>query len=211
MTFTSKFDYLDGKQMDNLYPVKGNFLLVIAWFGATLTGLAFALFFYFYISITKISIPKTTTYQLYLALPTKQVEIEEVIISLDGRVKVVEEFFKNHQSVLEEEAITFIQVADKYKLDWRLLPSIAMQESNGGRRMINNSYNPFGFGIYGSKVIRFENFEDGIETVGKSLREDYLNQGLTTPEAIMTKYNPPSLAKGGAWAKGVNSFMEELR
>lgn len=197
--------------MDFSFPAKGSFLLVIAWFGTTLTGFLFASIFYIYISATVTSIPKANTYQLYLALPPKQAETADGIVSSNGRIKAVEEFFKGYKSILAGEATTFISVADKYQLDWKLLPSISMQESNGGRRMIADSHNPFGFGIYGSKVIKFSSFEEGIETVGKALRENYLNEGLHTPEQIMAKYTPPSLAKGGTWAKGVRSFMEELR
>ena len=86
-----------------------------------------------------------------------------------------------------------------------------MQESNGGKKVINNSYNPFGYGIYGSLVIRFKSWEEAIERVGKALREDYLDKGFKNPYEIMVKYTPPSLAKEGAWAKGVTTFMEELR
>ncbi len=86
-----------------------------------------------------------------------------------------------------------------------------MQESNGGKKVINNSFNPFGYGIYGTKVIRFNSWEEAIERVGRALREEYLNIGLKTPFQIMSKYTPPSLAKDGAWAKGVITFMEELR
>jgi len=104
-----------------------------------------------------------------------------------------------------------LYLKDKYNLDYRLMPSIAMQESNGGKRVIKNSNNPFGYGIYGSLVLKFNSWEEGIERVGKGLREDYLNEGLTSPYAIMTKYTPSSVAKGNAWAKGVSSFMEELQ
>ena len=86
-----------------------------------------------------------------------------------------------------------------------------MQESNGGKKVINNSHNPFGYGIYGGLVIKFASWDESIERVGRALREDYLNQGLKNPHQIMAKYTPPSLAKNGAWAKGVTTFMEELR
>lgn len=198
-------------QMDTFNPPRGSILLVASWFGASLTGFIFASFFLLYLSTSKVSLPNSSTYQLYSALPPSLVETSDGITSSDGRVKAVEEFFKSYKSVLADSAVTFIAVADKYQLDWRLLPSISMQESNGGKRMIKDSHNPFGFGIYGSKVIKFSSFEEGIETVGKTLRENYLNEGLKTLEEIMAKYTPPSLSKGGAWAKGVNAFMEELR
>lgn len=197
--------------MDTTTPKGGNFLLVASWFGTSLTCFLFSLTFLFYLSNPRVALPKNTTYQLYSALPQNQSKTQDGITSQDARAKLLENFFKDYKSSLTSETDLFVKTADKYQLDFRLLPSIAMQESNGGRRVISNSYNPFGFGIYGSKVIKFSSWEEAIETVGRALRENYLDEGLHTPEQIMTKYTPPSLAKGGAWAKGVRSFMEELR
>lgn len=202
---------LDDKQMDYTYPSRGNFVLVASWFGASLTGLVFASVFLLYLSNPQVSLPQSSTYQLYQALPQTQTKTQDNISYLDGRGKAIENFFKGYKSNLATEANLFIQVSDKYQLDWRLLPAIAMQESNGGKRLIRNSFNPFGFGVYGSRAVKFESWEEAIEKVGKSLRFDYLDQGLHTPEEIMTKYTPPSIAKGGTWAKGIRSFMEELR
>ncbi len=42
------------------------------------------------------------------------------------------------------------------------------------------------------------------------LSHKYIDIGLDTPEKIMAKYTPPSLEKGGPWAKGVNQFMSDL-
>lgn len=197
--------------MDNTYPIRGRFNLVAGWFGASLTCLIFSLTFLYYLSSPKTILLAPSTYQLYQALPQNQSQTQDGITSQDARAKLLENFFKGYNSSLASEANIFVKTADKYKLDFRLLPSIAMQESNGGRKIINNSFNPFGFGIYGSSVLKFSSWEEAIERVGKSLREDYLNQGLKTPEEIMTKYTPASLTKGGSWAIGVKSFMEELR
>lgn len=217
LTFNPKNVYLDSKsrlnrekQMDKK-PFNGNLILVFGWYGASLSCLFFCLLFLFYISTSEIKLPKNSTYQLYQALPPTQTQTQDGIVYSDGRAKAVENFFKSYNSILGSHANLFIQTADKYHLDWKLLPSIAMQESNGGKRVINDSHNPFGFGIYGSSIVKFGSWEEGIEKVGKTLRENYLNQGLRTPEEIMAKYTPPSLAKGGTWAKGVRSFMEELR
>jgi len=192
-------------------PTQGRTALVFAWFGSSLLSLIFATLLLIYISTTQVVQPTIHSFKLYAALPTKNTEVSEKITHKDARSKIVEDFFTGHKSPLSKYGDVFIAVSDKYKLDYRLLPSIAMQESNGGRIVIKNSYNPFGYGIYGKLVTKFSSWEEGIERVGRALREDYLDQGLKTPVQIMAKYTPPSLAKGGPWAKGVNSFMEELR
>ncbi len=196
--------------MDNTKP-QYNLWLVFSWFGTVLTTLVLASITIVYISPEKVVIPINYDFTLYAALPQTNSETSEKIITSDARAKIVENFFLGYKSSLLIYSEYFIQVADKYYLDWRLLPAISMQESNGGKKIISNSYNPFGFGIYGDSVVRFSSWEEGIERVGKALREDYLNKGLDTPYEIMTKYTPPSLAKGGSWAKGVSSFMEELK
>lgn len=185
--------------------------LVAAWFGTAITSLAFSSLFLIYISTAKIIEPTSPNFTLYAALPQNSTKMEDSVFFEDARSEIIRAFFKGYKSVLTEYASLFVSVADKYKLDYRLLPAISMQESNGGKRLIKDSFNPFGYGIYGSNVIRFSSWEEGIEIVGRALREDYLNTGLTSPEKIMTKYTPPSSSKGGVWAKGVNSFMEELQ
>lgn len=188
-----------------------NIWLIAFWFLASINALIFSILFSFYLSNARIIKPATQNFKLYAALPQFELSVSDNVSSGDGRSKIIEDFFKSYNSPLFEYAGIFISVADKYNLDYRLLPSIAMQESNGGKRVITQSFNPFGYGIYEGLTIKFNSWEEAIERVGKALREDYLNQGLKTPTQIMAKYTPPSLKKEGAWAKGVSIFMEELR
>ena len=184
---------------------------VAAWFATATTALMFTLVFGFYLSTPRFLKPTAQNFKLYAALPPSESLISDEVGRSDGRAKIIEDFFKAYQSPLAAYGNLFIRVSEKYQLDYRLLPAISMQESNGGKKVIDNTYNPFGYGIYGSLVTKFTSWEEAIERVGRALREDYLNQGLKTPFQIMGKYTPPSLAKNGAWAKGVTAFMEELR
>lgn len=184
---------------------------VAAWFAASIISLIFSLTFSFYLANPKTTNIKTENFKLYAALPKSVDFISDEVKYTDARAKIIEDFFKGYKSPLSDYSQNFIQVADKYQLDWRLLPAIAMQESNGGKKVIVDSHNPFGYGIYGKLVIRFKDWDEAIERVGKALREDYLNEGLKTPHQIMAKYTPPSLEKGGAWANGVSTFMSELQ
>ncbi|MBI2337835.1 glucosaminidase domain-containing protein [Candidatus Daviesbacteria bacterium] len=190
---------------------KLNMWFVGGWFAATTTALIFSLIFNFYLSGVRLIKPTTQNFNLYAAIPKSEASVSDDISFADGRSRIIEEFFKKHKAPLSAHGNTFIEIADRYQLDWRLLPSIAMQESNGGKKVIRDSFNPFGYGIYGKLVIRFKSWDEAIERVGKALKEDYLNQGLKTPVQIMAKYTPPSLAKNGAWASGVSAFIEELR
>lgn len=185
--------------------------LAAAWFGACFTTLIFSILFSFYLSHAQIVKQVNQSFKLYAALPQNSIASYENINVSDARSKIIENFFRRYNSPLVSLGEVFVGVADKYKLDYRLLPSISMQESNGGQKIISSSFNPFGYGIYGSQVKKFSSFEEAIERVGKGLREDYLDKGLDTPEKIMPKYTPSSVTLGGPWAKGVSAFMEELR
>jgi len=195
-------------QRDGLSVVKISF--VVGWFGMAYVTLIFAIFSITYLSRTREVLPQYQNFKLYAALPDNSITLTDEVVKADARTKLIGNFFQGYTSPLVTFADQFVTVADQYKLDYRLLPAIAMQESNGGKKIIDGSYNPFGFGIYANKVLKFASFTEAIESVGKALRTNYLNEGLTTPESIMTKYTPPSLATGGTWAKGVSSFMAEL-
>jgi len=143
----------------------------------------------------------------FKALPENS---QETLISLseqDVRIDTLESFLEKYKSPLFPYSKLIVETADRYGLDYRLLPSIAMQESNLCKKIPKDSYNCWGFGIYGSKVTRFSGYEEAIETVSKTLAKKYLEQGYETPEEIMKKYTPSS---NGSWAEGVLFFMDKL-
>lgn len=186
--------------------------LALYWYLSSVATLLFTSLFLLYVSYPRqAQVIPSQKFQSYQAIPTSLATQEVFISSTDARPALVYNFFKQFRSPLADFSDQFIEMADQHNLDFRLLPAIAMQESNGGKIMPNNSYNPFGYGIYGKYVIRFSSFSEAIETVAKGLRKDYLNLGLTTPQQIMTKYTPSSLAKGGSWALGVSAFIEQIR
>lgn len=197
--------------MDNFkYPL-GRLYFAASWFGMAIITLFFAILFLVYLSSAKTIIPSSHNFSLYAALPQNVTTQSDNISRKDARSKIVENFFSQFSSPLSNYGDVFVSVADKYQIDYRFLPAIAMQESNGGKKIIKNSKNPFGYGIYGNLVVKFSSWEEGIERVGRALKEEYFNQGLTTPYKIMTKYTPPSAKKDGLWAKSVSSFMNQLR
>lgn len=143
----------------------------------------------------------------YAALPPASGTLTATIEKQDMRLTVVRDFFSNYKSDLLPYAEEVIKAADKYDLDYRLIPAIAMQESNLCKKAPKNSHNCWGFGIYGKKVTRFDNYKETINTVTKTLAHQYKAKGLNTPEEIMSRYTPSS---NGAWAYSVNHFMKQL-
>lgn len=132
------------------------------------------------------------------------------VFASDARSAVLTKYLSRYNSPLLPLADRLVAIADQYSLDYRLLVAIAQQESNLCKRIIPSSHNCWGYGIYGDKVTKFDSYEQGMETVARGLKKNYIDKGLTSPEEIMTKYTPPSLEIGGAWAKGINQFLDEI-
>lgn len=185
--------------------------LLASWFGASLISLFFSIGLLLYLSTERFVLAESQNFAAFAAVPSSSIHMRDGLTTADARAKIIENFFEDYKSPLSNYAQKFVEVSDKRGLDWRLLAAISMQESNGGKKVIEDSHNPFGYGIYKGLTLKFSSWEEAIERVGRGLREDYLDKGLKTPTQIMVKYTPPSAATGGTWAKGVIAFMEELR
>lgn len=128
----------------------------------------------------------------------------------DARPYIIAQFLERYQSPLTPyqywgEYLT--QTADKYGLDFRLLPAIAMQESNLCKKIPENTYNCLGLGIHARGTWGFDSFEANFDKAAEILRRHYVDQGLITPDDIQDKYTPSS---NGSWEFSVNSFMDKL-
>ncbi len=188
-------------------------ILLVSFFVITPVLLVFSAIFYSYLSYLKnppqvLGALTSAENISYAALPTNQNLIEQSIEQKDARVANLQQFFTRYQSPLEPYAQDIIDSADYYDLDWKLVPAIAMQESNLCKKIPKDSYNCWGFGIYGSKVTRFTNYQDAIKIVTKTLATEYKEKrGLETPSEIMTRYTPSNT---GAWAYAVSHFINVL-
>lgn len=147
-------------------------------------------------------------YQLYAAVPESLGNFTSNIKTGDARPEILNKFLELHNSPLASHSQTLVETADNYNLDFRLLPAISMQESNLCKKIPEDSYNCWGFGIYGDKVTKFESYEQAFEAVAKTLRSKYVDKGLLTPEEIQSKYTPSS---NGSWARSVSHFMEQMK
>ncbi len=148
---------------------------------------------------------------------TSSIEASEIVIdnSISGQVLgekitdmrpiLVSDFLKG--TPLAPYSEYMVDVADKYEIDYRLIPAIAMKESGGGAAISEVTHNAWGFENGRTK---FDSWETAIDTVGRTLKTRYIAKGLTTPEQIMAVYAPPQLETGGKWAKDVNYFFTQM-
>lgn len=121
----------------------------------------------------------------------------------DYRSAILKEFLEGYNSPLAEYADVFVQTADKYQIDWRLVPAISGVESTFGKHIPMNSFNAYGWcnGDYS-----FKSWEESIEIVSSTLKKKYFNRGLDDPYKIGPVYAPPSTT----WAGKVDYFMKKM-
>ncbi len=193
-------------------------LLVVFWFPltmATLSGALLTLYFFDHVKAGDLlfaqqakELALKNQYEFYAALPQVLGSLTTVVEAADARPELIRQYLVKYNSPLLPYADLIVKLSDQYNLDFRLIVSIAQCESNVCKRIPEGSYNCWGFE---NGATHFRSFEQALEQVAKTLKEGYIDQGLTTPDLIMPKYAPPSVAKGGPWAKCVNQFMEELK
>lgn len=137
--------------------------------------------------------------------------LQALVETADARAKIVANFLKRYDSPMKPHdyyGVKLVEIADRYQIDFRLLPAIAMQESNLCKVIPPETYNCLGFGIHARGTLGFDSYEAGFDRAGRELKKNYIDRGLTTPELIMRKYTPSS---NGSWAASVNQWMAEMR
>ncbi|MEK7472930.1 MAG: hypothetical protein AAB625_02745 [Patescibacteria group bacterium] len=146
--------------------------------------------------------------KVYASLPSEFPKISGEATSGDARPELIRQYLVRYNSPLVGLENFMVTKSDEYGLDYRLIPAIAQQESNLCKIIPDNTYNCWGWGIHSKGTLGFRSYEEAIKTVMEGLKSEYIDKGLTTPDAIWTKYTPSS--PNGAWGKGVNQFMEEM-
>jgi len=118
----------------------------------------------------------------------------------DPRFHAIRNFFMSRKCPIVELSADFLAAADKHNLDWRLLPSIALLESGGGR--VAPGGNPLG---WGSGQAKFKTAAQAIYYVAERLAISpiYAGKDLKTKLRI---YNPARKD----YAARVQEVMEQL-
>lgn len=145
--------------------------------------------------------------QVFASLPSNFPSISGEVLSADARAELIREYLQYYSSPLEPFADSIVSIADKYGVDYRLTTAIAQQESNLCKKIPEGTYNCWGWGIHSEGTLGFASYIDGLETVTRGLKMEYIDKGYTSIEEIMSKYTPLSQ---GSWAYGVNKFMNQL-
>ena len=102
----------------------------------------------------------------------------------DPRLALLRQYFDDRNCPLRDSAADFLMAADQNELDWRLLPSISMIESSGGKDYRNN--NVFG---WDSCQQSFSSVQEGIHFVASRLAKSKLYKNKNLDQKLAT-YNP---------------------
>ena len=102
----------------------------------------------------------------------------------DPRLKLIWQYFADRDCPLRDSAADFLIAADQNELDWRLLPSISMIESSGGKDYRNNNV----FGWDSCREV-FPSVQAGIHFVASKLAKSRLYKDKNLDQKLST-YNP---------------------
>ena len=151
--------------------------------------------------ITPIVQAEAPTDTLYTIPSTTAPVLVDGMTQIERGAKIDAFFTERGNLPLAGYGTTFVRMADKYKLDWRLAAAIAYNESTAGANECRGkdgqkTYNAFGYRGCNSK---FDSYEHAIETVTRNLaveidstKKYYANKSV---EEKINAYNPPEYNK----------------
>ena len=117
----------------------------------------------------------------------------------DPRFEKLRTFFRKADCPAQHYVQTFLDAADRYALDWRLLPSLSFIESTGGKAARNNNF----FG-WDSGRAEFPTPSAAIHEIGYRLTHSNLYRDKDL-DGLLSTYNPlPD------YAQKVKSVMRQI-
>ena len=138
------------------------------------------------------------------------------VTSEDARTLILTAFIDRYQknSPMRDYATSMVKSADTYGLDFRLVPAIAMCESNLGVRIPSkDSYNAWGIAVYTGQNHgkKFTSWDHAIDWVSSYINTRFIARGITDLRDIGAIWAPPSVEKEYSWTRCVESFMERMQ
>lgn len=165
----------------------------------------FPTFFLFSFVLSLLIAPASYAAQL-ASDSSAHIATSEASTRVDNRVTILKKYLEEKSSPLAPYALRFVTEADKNNIDWRLLVSISGVESTFAQQLPQNSYNAWGWGIYGNNTFKFSSYDEAITTISLALRDTYMNKwGAKDIYEIGRLY-----AASPTWADRVTYFMENI-
>ena len=186
------------------------FLVPVAWFSFC-TLLVFALTAILLLQASNQIQRPVPKYSIYSSKPLVLGATSIALGGEDARAVLLDQFFEVYKCPMQNLGKVFVEEADKNDIPFWVVPAIAFQESTCGKRTpeINGyeSYNAWGWAVYGNNVKTFSDWEHGIQVVSEYMSDRFFSQGVTDPCEIMRTYTPPS---SGSWCEGIKFFRDRI-
>jgi hypothetical protein len=165
-------------------------------------------------------------YSIFSSKPLTSLAASTNLFGGDTRAATLDKIFEAYNCPLQGLGSTFVKEADKNEIPYWLVAAISFQESSCGKNTpqikadgqedvtdpddlkFEESYNAWGWGVWGNNVKTFDNWEHGIASVSRYLGNTFYSQGITDTCVIMKTYTPPS---DGSWCRGVNYFGDMIQ
>ena len=197
-------------------PVAGlslpTFRYVAPFIWIALTSTVFATTSFFLLgSFSKTSAGNVLSYYTAKAPNTTQSDFETQ--AQDARALKIEGVFNKFKCPLAGTGEYIVQKADDHNIPYWLVAAVSFQESGCGKKTpivagLENSYNAWGYGVWGNNVKTFADWEAGISALSNYFDVNFFSKGITDPCEIMRVYTPPSK---GSWCEGVKYFGEMIQ
>lgn len=133
-----------------------------------------------------------------------------IVYVIDPRITTLQTFFEKKQSPLVDSAATFIEVADYYGLDWKLLPAIAGVESGFEKAGNTSDFNPFGY-MCNDHPCRFSSFDQAIRRVARTLGTGIAYKGYRETGSLYILAEVYNHCSPEDWSKKIIYFEEQIR
>jgi hypothetical protein len=134
-----------------------------------------------------------------------QVEREERAAKIDA-------YFTKNKMPLAGHGMDMVLAAEKYDLDWRIIPAMAARESTGGK-FACKKYPENAWGWHSCKAGLGGSTENAIELIAQHISGSHPNtkryyENKTSPKEILQVYNPPSVVP--TYAHEVIAIMDKI-
>ncbi len=166
-------------------------------------------------SLPSATLPSGITLNFASQFNTGTAIVEDNTLDLtEYRAQLIDDYFTAKKVPMAGYGKDLVEAADKYDIDWRLLPALAMRESTGGKfacgGKLSAEWNPWGWNSCKGKG--FSSMEESIEMLAKHISGNhektaryYKDKGT---KAILQTYNPPSVVP--TYAKEVMGIMDKI-
>jgi len=124
------------------------------------------------------------------------------------KIKSLSSYLESYGSSLSRYSTEMVAASIEYGIDYTLIPAIALQESQGCKKIPDNSNNCWGYGIYKDNVIRFSSPEKGIDRVARLLKKIYKDHNIYDIKYAVNTWKPHDQEH---WINAISFFQAKIR